>query len=101
MDVWIKILSEKGKTKIVTLVTTPFLKSCRNSDIGWNRCGESRKCIREELFCDGHINCDGEDEAECKEDLKIKATSIELDKSVLIGLSVIVGSVTFTIVVTV
>ena len=82
MDVWIKIQSEKERTKIVTLVMTPFLKSCGKSDIGWNRCGDRRKCIRKELFCDGHINCEGEGKFSVKNVCKIITNNFQMKQSV-------------------
>ncbi|XP_023348172.1 uncharacterized protein LOC111716887 [Eurytemora carolleeae] len=72
MDIWIR-LSVPAVTvtsKTVTLVVTPFKKACSANDLQYRKCGNSPRCIRKELFCDGQINCavtdnSPEDERNC------------------------------------
>jgi len=59
MDIWIRVSLPRGTShdKTVTLVVTPFKKSCSINDLQYRKCGNSARCIRKELFCDGQINC--------------------------------------------
>lgn len=73
MDVWLQIeLSEPVPDKSLTLVVTPFKKSCASRDLLYRQCRYSTKCVRKELFCDGRINCawpysEPADEVYCRE----------------------------------
>lgn len=61
MDIWIKVTvpqpGEGHKPKTLSLVVTPYKKSCTPHDRRYKRCGASKHCIRSELFCDGTVNC--------------------------------------------
>jgi len=64
MDVWIEIYpsDEDKPAKQVHLIVTPFKKVCTKNDFLYKQCPGSNKCIKRDLFCDGVINCDGDDE---------------------------------------
>jgi len=59
MDVWVKITVPTSGTrpKTLSLIVTPFKKTCNSQDKRYKRCGHSRNCVRTELFCDGAVNC--------------------------------------------
>ena len=61
MDVWVKmsVPSSLNTHKTLSFVVTPFKKSCSSLDSssGYKRCGSSPHCVREQLFCDGTVNC--------------------------------------------
>ena len=60
MDIWININTrnlDENLHKTLTLVVTPFKKSCATRDSLYQQCRFSTKCVRRELFCDGRINC--------------------------------------------
>ena len=59
LDVWVKITvpNTGNNPKTLSLIVTPFKKSCSSQDINYKRCGVSEKCVRAELFCDGAVNC--------------------------------------------
>lgn len=74
MDIWVRVTTPPlgAKPKTLTLVVTPFKKSCRPKDLYYRQCRYSTKCIRKELFCDGRVNCawpytEPADEVYCKE----------------------------------
>jgi len=79
MDIWINIGRWAGRggeegEKSLTLVVTPFKKSCATRDSLYQQCRFSTKCVRRELFCDGRINCawpyvEPADEVHCLEAL--------------------------------
>ena len=100
MDIWVKIGSETSRNKIVNLVVSPFLKLCGKNDDGWKKCIDRRNCIRKDLFCDGQVNCQG-DETDCKVDTKIKKNSSDLCRDKIISLSVIFGVIIVSIMTTV
>jgi len=73
MDVWLQIdlANARAEGKSLTLVVTPFKKSCASRDLLYRQCRYSTKCVRKELFCDGRINCawpysDPADEVYCQ-----------------------------------
>ena len=70
------------------------------SDDGWKKCIDRRNCIRKDLFCDGQVNCLG-DETECKVDTKIKKNSFDLSRDEIILLSVIFGVIIVSLMTTV
>merc|ERR1719232_1784206 len=60
MDIWIKITvphHSGSRPKTLSLIVTPYKKTCNNHDRRYKRCGASQHCIRSELFCDGTVNC--------------------------------------------
>jgi len=60
MDIWIKITvpHQSGRRpKTLSLIVTPYKKSCSSHERRYKRCGASQHCIRSELFCDGTVNC--------------------------------------------
>jgi len=61
MDIWLSIHPPRlGQSrKELKLIVTPFKKSCVVSDHYYRKCPGTNKCIKQELFCDGIINCDG------------------------------------------
>merc|ERR1719264_1900930 len=74
MDVWLQIdlANARAEGKSLTLVVTPFKKSCASRDLLYRQCRYSTKCVRKELFCDGRINCawpysEPADEVYCRE----------------------------------
>lgn len=81
MDVWLQIeLGEAALDKSLTLVVTPFKKSCASRDLLYRQCRYSTKCVRKELFCDGRINCawpysEPADEVYCRESSKPEVSS--------------------------
>jgi len=68
MDVWLNVNTGR-LPKNLTLVVTPFKKSCMNEYdlLKWRKCQKySRRsyCVKKDLFCDGRVNCPvGETEA--------------------------------------
>merc|ERR1719471_210185 len=77
MDIWLNINTRsrsRDQEKSLTLVVTPFKKSCATRDSLYQQCRFSTKCVRRELFCDGRINCacpyvEPADEVHCPENL--------------------------------
>ena len=59
MDIWIHINSPDGgqDDRTLTMVVTPFKKTCSRKDSHYRKCGFRSSCVRKELFCDGRINC--------------------------------------------
>ena len=59
MDIWIKINSpgDGQDEKTLTMVVTPFKKTCKRKDSQYQKCGTRSSCVRKELFCDGRVNC--------------------------------------------
>ena len=59
MDIWIKmnVPSVGSSQKNLTLVVTPFKRSCSSSDPSYQTCGKGGQCVRREFFCDGSVNC--------------------------------------------
>ena len=59
MDLWVKMTIESLGTrpKTLSLIVTPFKKTCSSMDHRYKRCGSSTNCVRAELFCDGAVNC--------------------------------------------
>ena len=59
MDIWIKMKVPPSGSfqKNLTLVVTPFKRSCRSSDPSYQKCGKGGQCVRREFFCDGSVNC--------------------------------------------
>ena len=66
MDIWMVIhpSEPQQQTKHLRLIVTPFKKVCSKSDYLYKQCPSNKKCIKRELFCDGIINCDGEEKEE-------------------------------------
>ena len=58
MDIWIHVNSDGSQEdKTLTLVVTPFKKTCKRKDNQYQKCGYRASCVRKELFCDGRVNC--------------------------------------------
>ena len=57
MDIWMHITRENQENKIVNMVVTPFMKTCKEEDRDYKQCGYRDYCISRELFCDGRVNC--------------------------------------------
>ena len=71
MDVWISVRPPQygQESKELKLIVTPFKKSCSPTDNYYRKCPGTNRCIRQELFCDGIVNCDGqpdEQEESCR-----------------------------------
>jgi len=68
MDLWLVVHpSKKGQlNKQLKLVITPFKKHCAANDHYYRRCPSTKQpqCIRRELFCDGQVNCGGDEKDE-------------------------------------
>jgi len=89
MDVWIKLKLNSpslSSIKTVSFIATPVLRNCGGQDVGYRRCsgGSGGYCVREQFFCDGHVNCHHKhavfppDETDCK----TSSTSLtDLDKA--------------------
>ena len=62
MDIWISVRPPKygQESKELKLIVTPFKKFCRPEDSSYRKCPGTNRCIRQELFCDGIVNCDGQ-----------------------------------------
>jgi len=84
MDIWMNINTRDLKEnmhKTLTLVVTPFKKSCATRDSLYQQCRFSTKCVRRELFCDGRVNCawpyvEPADEVHCLEALAPEEQSL-------------------------
>ena len=59
MDIWIHINSPDNnlEEKTLTVMVTPYLKTCTRRDTHYKKCGGRSSCVRKELFCDGRVNC--------------------------------------------
>ena len=59
MDIWVKmnVPSSPNTHKTLSFVVTPFKKICSSSNSSYQRCGTDGQCVREQLFCDGTVNC--------------------------------------------
>ena len=59
MDIWVKMTvpSPMATQKTLSLVVTPFKKSCSSTNTSYQKCGKSGQCVRTQLFCDGTVNC--------------------------------------------
>ena len=58
MDIWIHVNSDGGQEdKTLTLVVTPYKKTCKRKDDQYQKYGYRSSCERKELFCDGRVNC--------------------------------------------
>ena len=59
MDIWVKmnVPSSPNTHKTLSFVVTPFKKTCSSSNSSYQRCGTDGQCVREQLFCDGTVNC--------------------------------------------
>ena len=59
MDLWVKMTIESlgTRSKTLSLIVTPFKKTCSSMDHRYKRCGSSTNCVRAELLCDGVMNC--------------------------------------------
>ena len=62
MDIWLSIHPPRPgqPAKELRLIVTPFKKSCDMNDKDYRKCPGTEKCIKQELFCDGIINCAGD-----------------------------------------
>ena len=51
MDIWISINSHEDgqEEKTLTLVVTPFKKTCKRKDSQYQKCGYRSSCVRKEL----------------------------------------------------
>jgi len=70
MDMWVVVGDTENK--YLTLVVTPYKKSCSPGDAHYIQCDNNKHCVRKDLFCDGRINCAWPhsvpaDESQCKE----------------------------------
>ena len=61
MDIWLHITREDQVDKIVSMVVTPVMKTCKVEDKDYKKCGYRDSCIRKELFCDRKVNCPFQD----------------------------------------
>ena len=54
------------KNHLHSQVITPFKKHCAANDHYYRRCPSTKQpqCIRRELFCDGQVNCGGDEKDE-------------------------------------
>ena len=57
MDIWIHVTKGDQGDKIINMVVTPVMKSCKGRDRDYKQCGYLDSCVRKELFCDGRVNC--------------------------------------------
>jgi len=67
MDLWLAVHppNRGQQPKQLKLVITPFKKTCTGSDNYYRKCPSTQShCIKRELFCDGQINCGGEEKDE-------------------------------------
>lgn len=62
MDLWMKVNTGR-LPKNLTLVVTPFKKSCSRDPYdlqSWRKCQKYARrsyCVKKDLFCDGRVNC--------------------------------------------
>jgi hypothetical protein len=98
MDIWLSIHPPKpGKpSKELKLIVTPFKKSCVQDDHYYRKCPGTDKCIKQELFCDGIINCDGAPKDE-QEEYCLFASSIG-NGDIILSIPIIILIVVFSIV---
>jgi len=90
MDIWLEIHRSEPRqsTKHLKLIVTPFKKVCSKSDYLYKQCPGNKKCIKRELFCDGIINCDGEEKEE-KDEYCLK-TSVLPGSGIFMSIPVII-----------
>lgn len=100
MDIWISVKKPKyGEGgKELKLIVTPFKKICSSEDSSYRKCPGTNRCIREELFCDGIVNCDkDEQEDSC---LKSSLGNVDVFPSIpIIILIVVCGIVALMLVI--
>ena len=99
MDIWLEIHRSEPRqaTKHLKLIVTPFRKVCSKSDYLYKQCPSNKKCIKRELFCDGIINCDGEEKEE-KDEYCLK-TSVLPGSGIFMSIPVIIIVVIVSLVV--
>jgi hypothetical protein len=99
MDIWVEIHPSEHHqpTKHLKLIVTPFKKLCSKNDYLYKQCPSNNKCIKRELFCDGVINCDGEEKDE-KEEYCLKG-SILPGSGIFMSIPVIIIVVVVSLVV--
>ena len=59
MDMWLQVRNiqgRRGNEKFLTLVVTPYRKTCKNNE-EFISCVNYASCIKKDLFCDGRVNC--------------------------------------------
>lgn len=98
MDIWLSIHPPRSgqPRKELKLIVTPFKKSCVKSDHYYRKCPGTEKCIKQELFCDGVINCDGAPKDE-QEEYCLLSSSIG-DGDIILSIPIIILIVVFSII---
>jgi len=98
MDIWLSIYPPRpGQPgKELQLIVTPFKKQCITDDQYYRKCPGTDKCIKQELFCDGIINCDGDPKDE-QEEYCLLTSSIG-SGDILLSIPIIILIVVFSIV---
>ena len=98
MDIWLSIHPPRSgqARKELKLIVTPFKKSCLVSDHYYRKCPGTDKCIKQELFCDGVINCDGAPKDEQEEYCLFSSTLGNGD--IILSIPIIILIVVFSIV---
>ena len=76
--------------KELVVVVTPFKKSCRQDDSYYRKCPGSDRCIKNELFCDGLVNCDGEPKDEQDEFCLVNSSLNNVDMFLSIPIIILI-----------
>ena len=76
--------------KELVVVVTPFKKSCRQDDSYYRKCPGSDRCIKNELFCDGLVNCDGEPKDEQEEFCLVNSSLNNVDMFLSIPIIILI-----------
>jgi len=102
MDVWISVRPplQGQESKELKLIVTPFKKSCSSEDNYYRKCPGTNRCIRQELFCDGIVNCDGQPDEQEDSCLNSSLGNVDVFPSIpIIILIVVFGIVALMIII--
>ena len=102
MDVWISVRPplQGQESKELKLIVTPFKKSCSSEDNYYRKCPGTNRCIRQELFCDGIVNCDGQPDEQEESCLNSSLGNVDVFPSIpIIILIVVFGIVALMIII--
>ena len=94
MDIWISVRPPQSgqESKELKLIVTPFKKFCNSEDNYYRKCPGTNRCIREELFCDGIVNCDGQPKDE-EEETCSSLGSVDVFPSIPIIIIIVVSGI--------
>ena len=102
MDVWISVRPPLygQENKEVKLIVTPFKKFCHSEDNYYRKCPGTNRCIRQELFCDAIVNCEGQPDEQEESCLNSSLGNVDVFPSIpIIILIVVFGIVAMMIII--